>query len=212
MCFYAVVRDSTGSEAERCATARCMFGALAQLRLRGDGDGNQHGGYSLVTNVFWLFWTHGPVGWQGTNKVGWNVNVLSAWKIPGDVAREAGAKFQSHDVWTRHAILLRSARIHLALRPEVLTGPQESQWSQGSGSAPTSTPQAQLVFTPGRAKEKLWCGWAGWGSKTFGFRVRHDIFRRGVFAEKNGGTAPRLPNVSEMRSARGLLEGTQAPF
>jgi hypothetical protein len=49
---------------------------------------------------------------------------------------------------------------------------------------------------PGRAKEKLWCGWAGWGNKAFGFRLRNDIFRRGVFADTNGGTAPQLSALS----------------
>ena len=65
---------------------------------------------------------------------------------------------------------------------------QVSETSQGS----TSTVPCTLVFHPGRSKEKLWCGWAGWGSKAFGFRLRHDVFRRGVFAEKNGGSLPQL--------------------
>jgi hypothetical protein len=68
-----------------------MSGAFPRLRLNGDVDHNQRGGYSLVTNAWWLFWTRAPIEWKGTHVVGGHVNVTHAWKVPGEVGKEAGA-------------------------------------------------------------------------------------------------------------------------
>jgi len=81
-----------------------MFFAFLHLRLRADVDHSQFGGYSLVTNTWWLFWTHSPVEWKGANTVGGDVNVPHAWKVPGDVSKEAGTTEQSKGrVWAQRA-------------------------------------------------------------------------------------------------------------
>lgn len=123
-------------------------------------------------------------------KVGEHVNVLSAWKVPGDVAEEARAMPHFCRRVTRtlpterlarqlHRPACKSATCHLGISQcHAATSLQASQWSQ----------ESSMAFTPGCAKETLPCGWAGWGGKSFGFRLCGDIFRRGVFAEKHGGT------------------------
>jgi hypothetical protein len=55
-----------------------MSGALPRSRLNGDVDHNQRGGYSLVTNAWWLLWTRAPIEWKGTHVVGGHVNVTHA--------------------------------------------------------------------------------------------------------------------------------------
>ena len=105
-----------------------MYGALVGWRLKGEVDHSKCGGYSLVTNTWWLFWMHGPVGWKGANKVGGDVNVVNAWKVPGDVVREAGALNTSEPHTCRHhaTLVLQTsfaARKSTAPHPAICSGP-----------------------------------------------------------------------------------------
>ena len=81
----------------KCASSPCnitvghMSSACLPFRLRADGNHGQFSGYTLVTNTWWLLWTHAPIEWKGANLVGGHMNVMHAWKVPGDVVSEARA-------------------------------------------------------------------------------------------------------------------------
>ena len=154
-------------------------------------------------------------GRVGANKVGRNVNVVNAWKVPGDVVREAGALNTSEPhTWTHHATLVPQTRIatrrSTARHPAICSGPGGlagvAEFARVSIVTEINV-VALLGLRAGPRQDKLWCGWAGWGNQAFGFRLPSDIFRRGVFAEKNGGTAPQLSTLSATVSARGCWKG-----
>ena len=45
------------------------------------------------------------------------------------------------------------------------------------------------MWVPGKGKEKLFAGWTGWNEEDYGLTTHMGTFIRGVFAEKQGGSA-----------------------
>ena len=43
------------------------------------------GGYSLLTNKYWVFFECGPLEWTGRDVRGGPQHTLHAWKVPGDL-------------------------------------------------------------------------------------------------------------------------------
>ena len=65
-------------------------------------------------------------------------------------------------------------------------------WDTGSGTVVDKVlPGREIVFHPGKGKEKLKCVFRGWNKEEHGFYLKDHLFLRGIFAETQGECPPQ---------------------
>lgn len=125
---------------------------------------NQEGGFNLVSNTFWVFFTWGPAAWTGTRITGNSIDVLGAVKVPGDV------------------------KVSKVQRPVLVEKEIPGPDGQTMSKVITEVQQERTIrhFQPGQHKEAWFVGFTGWAASEFNLVVNNHTFRRGIFAEHNG--------------------------